>query len=107
MGIPPPSNTGTTAISSVSTRCAVQRRIKYGKLWSPGHGNYLRFADVTGSTLTITGILDPDFVLPLDGLQIVEVPEPATLVLASLIGVIALAAAVRRRMRPRHSLNKT
>ncbi len=40
--------------------------------------------NVTGSALTFGGVFDPDFIVPLDGFQIVEVPEPSTMVLAGL-----------------------
>lgn len=56
-------------------------------------GNYLVFTGVTGNTLTITSGAS-NFRAPLDGLQIVTVPEPASIGLLSLAGVGLLA---RRR----------
>lgn len=64
--------------------------------FGPG-GNFLRAQNVTGSALTFGGVFDPGFIVPLDGFQIVEVPEPSTMVLAGLAATGLAVSSLRRR----------
>ena len=63
-------------------------------------GNYLRFSGLTGSSFTLssnTELTTPNgFRAPLNAIQIVVVPEPASVVLG-LAGLAACAIMARRR----------
>ena len=64
-------------------------------------GTYLRFSGLTGSSFTLTSnteLTTPNgFRAPINGIQIVGVPEPGTIALSILGGVGLLAMARRRR----------
>ncbi len=70
---------------------------------SSTHGNYYEFTGLTGSTLTITALATPVngntggfYRAPLNGFQIVSVPEPASLGLTA-IGALGLLLLKRRK----------
>ena len=60
-------------------------------------GNYVRFANVTGSTMTLGANQNAaNFRSPVDGFQIVQVPEPTSM---GVLGLGALAPLALRRWR--------
>ncbi len=62
-------------------------------------GNYYEFTGITGTTLTITQSNLSNFRAPLDGFEVVSVPEPSSLIaLCGLCGMGLLLLARRRKI---------